>query len=238
MDKSLVKHFKVHSFQCDNKAKLSIPSVARFLQETAWEHAENCGAGYHNLKPKGVLWILSALKIKMYDYPGWDDNLKIHTWGRKYQSLFAFRDFELFDPDQKLKGVATSSWLLVNSETHRPQRITSEYRLIPEVNENTGLEIEKIDNNGDFTLCTNRKVVFSDIDLYGHVNNARYIEWCIDALYDIQLNSDLRVKMMNIHFVSESFYGDFIDIYFLEKGDKIIFKGLKDDKEVFIAQLH
>ncbi len=234
---SLIKNYSVYSFQCDNNAIISLPSIARYLQETAWYHAEDCGAGYHNLKPKGVLWILSSLKIKMHKYPEWGETIHVHTWGKKYQNLIATRDFEILNPAGRIYGLASSAWLLVNSKTHRPQRIQEEFRLIPENKKDTGLLIGKINTRGDFRLWNKRNVLFSDIDIYNHVNNTRYIEWCIDAAYDIKDLHKLNVKEITIRFIAECIYGDTIDILYKIEDNYILFKGSKNDHDVFHAQL-
>lgn len=237
LKKSLIKNYSVYLFQCANNAKISLPSIARYLQETAWYHAEDCGAGYHNLKPKGVLWILSSLKIKMQKYPEWGENIQVHTWGKKYQDLIATRDFEILDPAGRIYGLASSAWLLVNSKTHRPHRIQEEFRLIPENAKDTGLSIEKINTRGDFRLWNKRNVLFSDIDIYNHVNNTRYIEWCIDAAYDITDNQTFNVKEITIRFINECLYADIIDILYRKEDGEIIFKGSKNDHDVFHAQI-
>ncbi len=47
------KKFRIYSFHSNNKAKLRISSIAKFLQEIAWEHAVNSEAGYQALAGKG-----------------------------------------------------------------------------------------------------------------------------------------------------------------------------------------
>ena len=40
--------------------------------------------------------------------------------------------------------------------------------------------LEKIILPEDMTLLRRHKVLFSDLDIVGHVNNVKYIEWCLD----------------------------------------------------------
>ncbi len=50
-------------------------------------------------------------------------------------------------------------------------------------------------------------VRYSDIDLYRHVNNARYIQWIMDG-YSLEMHTDFEPGVFEINFVSEAKMGD------------------------------
>ncbi len=53
---------------------------------------------------------------------------KIHikTWGRDMAKAITYRDFEIYNNQKELCAIATSKWVLVNTETGRITRITDE----------------------------------------------------------------------------------------------------------------
>ncbi len=232
--------YSIYSFQCNPHGKIRIAAIAQLLQESAWLHAESRKAGYHSLKPEGLMWVLSGLKIKIIDLPSWGDNLELQTWGKKYENLFAYRDFEIFEKtSNKLSIQASSAWLLVDSTTHRPKRITPDLqRIIPMEYSVDDAKPGQIDLPENFESVRDLTVLYSDIDVYNHVNNTRYIQWCIDSL-DEYHTSNLQIREFEIRFVSEAHLNDEVKIHFQKVENSYVFqcKSKDTEKEIFRAKL-
>ncbi len=232
-------NYRVHSFLCNNKGLIRLSSIAKFLQEIAWEHAEDCGAGYQSLRPEGLLWILYGLRMEINEFPVWNDNLSIETWGKKYENLFAYRDFEIKKNGNDQPVVkATSSWLLVDAKTHRPRRITRELHRIPALDRDAlSLKPGLVNDFTGYDARQELKVLYSDIDIYDHVNNTSYIQYCINSSPSLQLNA-ARIKSFDIRYVQESRLDEKLIIK--QSVDKFSFYFLGEnsgnDKEVFRAK--
>ncbi len=233
-------YYSIYSFQCNPKGKIRISAIAQLLQESAWTHAESNMAGYHSLKPEGLLWILSGLKIKIIDLPTWGESMELKTWGKKYESLFAYRDFEIFKKTTKeLKIQAASAWLLVDSETHRPKRITHDLQRIPPLTDSVDdAKPGQIDLPGSFESVRDITVVYSEIDVYNHVNNTKYIQWCIDSLDEYHAGK-FQISEFEIRFVSEAHLNDELRIYFQKTAQGYVFqaKNKGSEKEIFRAKI-
>jgi acyl-ACP thioesterase len=196
--------YKVHSYHSDRHGKLRINVIAGFLQESAWLHSNACGIGYKDLLAIGKMWILSGLKIKVACYPFWGDELTMNTWGNEYEDPYAYRDFELLDFTGKQLISGSTSWLLINASNHRPNRITSEYQKVPARGVGSGSgkpgRIQAVIENG---IEKFRKVNNSDIDIYQHVNNAKYVEWFSD-LIPSELIESTEIEEFTINYLGES----------------------------------
>jgi acyl-ACP thioesterase len=123
----------------------------------------------------------------------------------------ANRDFEVYSSNGKKIVSATSAWLMLDTETRKPQRITLMQDKFPERYERSALDVrlEKLPQHsisirtGNYPVNT---VSYSAIDINGHVNNTLYIQWVIDAfpvdyilshdVYDIEVNY-LQEAMLN-----------------------------------------
>jgi acyl-ACP thioesterase len=235
---SLKRSFRVHSFLCNNKGVLRLSSIARFLQESAWEHAELWHAGYHSLIDEGLLWILYGLRVEIDAFPHWNDKIEVETWGKKYENLFAYRDFRINGEDNSRPLIkATSSWLLVDSKTHRPKRITPNYQRVPEIDD---YALQGKPGNFEcpdrYDSSEERKILYSDIDIYDHVNNTSYIQFCMDTSPDLQSLSE-KVKSLDIRFVQESKLGESLILQNNFTENHFYFQGSKKEteKEVFRA---
>ena len=82
-------------------------------------------------------------------------------------------------------------------------------------------------------------MVFSDLDIVGHVNNVRYMEWCIDAVSSAE-TADQEISELEINFNHEALFGDKIDIRGYEHtGGESYFSASRDGdgQEIITARL-
>jgi acyl-ACP thioesterase len=200
--------YKVHSYHSDRYGKLRINVIAGFLQESAWLHSNACGIGYKDLLSIGKMWILSGVKIKVNEYPSWGDELTLNTWGNDYEDPFAYRDFEIIDSIGNQVVCGSTSWLLINASNHRPNRITPEYQKIPRRGVSSGSGIpERIPAFSETGEVKSRIVINSDIDIYQHANNAKYVEWCFD-LIPAEILDESEISEITVNYLGESLLGN------------------------------
>jgi medium-chain acyl-[acyl-carrier-protein] hydrolase len=214
--------FQISSFDLNPNATARLTSIANYLQEMAYQHAKRLEWGFHDLEKKNVAWVLSRFHLKLYQLPGWDDTITIETWPRGVDRLFAIRDFKITNKSGDLIGDATSYWLIVDINTHRPTRITEDIIKIVTREETVfNAKSEKLEISGELSEVYKRKVSFSDLDIVGHVNNVKYMEWCMDAIpLEIHLNHEL--AELEINFLHEAKYGEEIQLNHSESGQRFM----------------
>ena len=244
MKNSLSREFTVSSYDLNPKGQAKLTTMANYFQEMAYHHANQLGFGYEDMNERKIMWVLSRMRIRMNHYPVWDDQVSVETWHRGMNRLFGLRDFRVKDLDGRVLGVASSAWLILDSETRRPVRQVSGV-----LNQNLGTDsvfeekLDKIPAPEQIEELTHRKVQFSDLDIVGHVNNVKYMEWCIDTLMaDGSFNKEIRE--LEINFMHEALLGDTISISGTMPeasaiGNSSIFiaKREGDDQEIIRAQL-
>jgi acyl-ACP thioesterase len=187
--------YHVNSYYTDLKKQLTLPALFCFLQESAFKHAENHNFGWTTMSENSFFWALSRMKVQINDYPLWNDSIFVETWSKKPDTIMAYRDFEVFLPDNKKSISATSAWLMLNMETRKPQRIALMKDKFPEPCSRNAFNIrlEKLPQHKnpakDYFIHT---VPYSAIDINGHVNNTLYVQWVIDSFpVDYILNHDI-----------------------------------------------
>jgi len=232
--------YRVTSFQTDKYARIRISSVAQFLQESAWRHAEACQAGYKDLLSKQKLWVLYALKIRIQDYPLWDDMIQLDTWGKSFDGLFAGRDFEIKNQAGDILVTASSTWMIIDSLSHKPCRIPDSFRTIPVMERSSGAGTpQRLKGLDNAIKISSYPVLYSHIDIYQHVNNSRYIEWC-ENLLPIDIWEHSEISELEINFLSESLPGNILDFY-SDHADETIYRFTAQNKntgrEVFRADV-
>jgi len=205
--------YLVSFYEVDAKNRISLPSLWKYLQETAWNHANQIGIGYSDLARNDHFWVLSRLAIDMDEYPGWGDKIRVKTWLLGSSRLFALRDFSIVKEDGRVIGGAKSAWVVLNLRNRKPQRIEPFLHGLIPLSDQHGAEtkLDKLpapvapDEETFFT------VRYSDLDVHQHVNNARYIEWILDS-YSFEMNQTHHITTFEINFLAESNYGDGLSI--------------------------
>jgi medium-chain acyl-[acyl-carrier-protein] hydrolase len=234
------KEFPILSYHLDPAGRARLTTVANFFQEMAYQHASRLGFGYQDLQKNKTLWVLSRMRIRMVRYPVWDAVVTVETWHRGMDKLFGMRDFRVRDTEGEVLAVAGSAWLIVDMETRRPVRPDSSM-----LRSNQGAEavfdkpLGKIGLPESLESLTVRQVVYSDLDIVGHVNNVKYVEWCIDAAFGGVEGAPL-IGEFEINFMHEALPGDRIEIsgQRLPQGDSH-FVGRKKEggQEIFRARI-
>lgn len=223
---SLEKAYHVKSYEVDINARLMPSSVCNYFQEIAWEHAEILKIGYNALQSISRFWVLSRLQIKFYQYPQWTDEVKLITWPKGIDGMFALRDYLMLSDKGEKMIAAASSWLILDTEKHRPQRIDSpdhpEFKInATDAYIHAPLKLGKSDN---YSLTYQNTVKYSDIDVNKHVNNVKYIQWALDSISGDLVNGEL-IDEMVVNFMAEASLGNEVQIN-VNKEDKLIHVGM------------
>ena len=99
--------------------------------------------------------------------------------------------------------------------------------------------LEKITSPGEMKPLEQHTVAYSDLDIVDHVNNVKYMEWCIDAVTTAE-NADREICEIEINFNHEALMGDRIEIAGYEHtGGEYYFTATRegDGKEIITARL-
>ena len=214
-------------------------------QEIAYWAAQELGFGYDDLHVHHTAWVLSRMHFHFGNLPKWRDHVTLYTWHKGADGLFYLRDFCLQDADGRRLVTGTSSWVVIDERTRRLVRPEELQDLLgvdgdledaiperaPKVTMPRGAEPEPA---GEHT------VAYSDVDIIGHTNNARYMVWAMDCI-DYGTASTRRVRDVYINFNKETTPGTCVQLYRLrteEDGSPVWYvEGRVDGKSAFCVKL-
>lgn len=226
MERIWQERFEIKSYHVDFQQKLKPSVLMQFFQEAAANHASELGAGYQVLSERGLFWALSRIRVEITRMPHWDESVLIETWPCGNEGLFFRRDFIVCDKDQQVIIRGVSGWLLVEGQTLRPQRPA---RLGIDLPANTGLQAL-----ADFpgrvsgqaaSRAFSKVVAYNEIDQNLHVNNTRYLDWATDC-FQLKHYQDFMIAGFVLEFLSETHWGDEIDLMYGSDGTKSYIEGL------------
>lgn len=206
---TLTESYAVRSYEVDINGRLSILAICNFMQDAASKHAQALGVGIRDLMADNHTWVLSRLAVRMTGYPVWQDQIQVSTWPTGAQRLFALRDFEITNARNHVIGVATSAWLVIDSQRRRPVRISPFINKLKPVKDHRALvsSLDKLPPINDYDNVRHFHVRHRDLDLNQHVNNVSYIEWALESLPPNILTDSVLCEL-EINYLAEAFVGN------------------------------
>lgn len=190
--------------QCNTISKLRITNLCNMLQAVAGKHSALGGMSYFDMQKKSQAWVLSSMCIEIDTLPIWHETIEITTWIESLKGLRSVRDFEVTLNNKKIIG-ANSLWVVLNTEKRRPETIALPYDHLEQYPEKkpTTESFSKIDLAQNVRLVGHHKVVYSDLDPVNHVNNVKYIEWCLDCL-PLDILEKKEILTLNVNYLKEA----------------------------------
>ncbi len=201
---------RISASECDFKLELKPAALFWQLTAAAGVHAVQLGAGFEDMQARNLFWVHSRMRIAFYGFPHTDDLITIRTWPKGLQGrLLYIRDFEVLDADGQRLAAATSAWLLVNAATRRLASPKSVDLALPAASSRVGLDepLGRLGLARDGEERLRVRAGYSAVDILGHVNSSRYIEWICDA-FPIETFRQHRLDWLQINYDHEVLPGE------------------------------
>lgn len=208
-----------------------------YMEETSNRHLISAGMSLDELRDsKGLAFLLSRIAIRVYEPLYADDEIDVETWVCESRGLSFVRCFRVLRHGETV-AEAYSIWALMDLNQKKllpsgafPYQIEPELPLGPELSARVRFpSLDLMDCVGD------RRIVYSDIDYNGHMNNTHYPNMLCDFTPDICRK---RVVGMTLSFLHEAAYGHTLKVWRMEREGGYCFRTLDEDGKVCLeAQL-
>lgn len=207
----LERKYAINVFDTDHTGRLGLVSLFNFFQDLAGRHASLLGFGREHLMTNGFFWVLSRISVEIDKMPSQWEEVTIRTWPRGTESIFALRDFDVYNTSGQKIAAASSSWVVVDHQTRKLQRpdralshLNSSFPEMRALNTNAA----KVPPVPQETRSV-REIIASttDIDVNMHVNNANYIQWICNS-YDPEYITNHVAQSVEVNYLSEGRHGD------------------------------
>ena len=190
------KQYYIGSNDVDQFLDLKLSSFFKLMQDIATEHAEVLDIGKANTIDKGLFWVITRIEVDIIKMPKYLDTVILKTYpGDDLKFIFP-RYFQLEDLKGNVLVKASSTWMVLHKDNHRPSLNPFEGRRLKEEHLEGEISLPKKCFNTETCLIEQRKVRYSDVDLNGHLNNTKYIDYVLDAH-----DSDFYKKHQISHFL-------------------------------------
>lgn len=223
--------------QCDFTSQLKITEINNICQTTAIAHSFFWGMDYVQMQKYNQVWVLSGMRIEIEKLPYCTQTIESKTWIQEIQETRAIRNFSLKHNDQTLANIS-SLWVVINTQHRKPEPLAvpiSDLKLFPE-EKATETPLQRININIQAQKIATHTVKYSDLDIIGHVNNIKYMEWCLDLL-PISYLLEKKIKAIDLNFMKELKAGDKVEILQTHQPDGIYFYIQKEKTMIFAMRV-
>ncbi|MCR4436071.1 MAG: thioesterase [Clostridiales bacterium] len=207
--------YQIMACDVDFMKKLKLSAAFNYFQEIAGLHADNLGIGFNRIyREFGVAWVLMRMRVDIERYPVWEEEVTIETWPQLPRKYDFDRDYIVRDAEGKAIMRAVSTWVIVDVATREIKKsevIAIDY---PPITVERAIEctLGKIKPQGQPQIAYKRVIGCSDIDMNGHINNSKYVDFIMDC-FSVEDLKKYSAKSIQVNYLKESFPGDTIALY-------------------------
>lgn len=231
------KDWEIYISQCGTNSQLKITELSNLCQQTAALHSATWGMSYFDMQKHNQAWVLSSMRIEIDDLPKWHDTVQTETWIENLAGVRSIRDFEITKNGKKLAS-ASSLWVVLNTERRRPEPLAVSYDALEQFPDRkaTTIPAGRIDLTKNAEQIGTKKVLYSDLDIVGHVNNIKYVEWCLDYLPK-ELIEQNHLQNFDLNYIKEVHYEDEVAIFLYQENEYIYFYIKRNDMICFAMRI-
>lgn len=207
MEPIYIDNFTVSDLQCDRYGRLKPSAILWFVQEIAGRHCLLLGTDWDTLAKKNMFWAVIRHRVQVTRLPKKGEQIRIETWPMPTSRVAYPRNVVAFDQQGNELFRTLSLWVLMDLNTRA--------MILPG---KSGVKVLGVLRGGELPIpaslppaqlsgCLSRQVRFTDLDINGHMNNCRYLDWAYDLLPSA-FHQDHQIRDFTLGYLSEAREGD------------------------------
>ncbi|QUL55600.1 acyl-ACP thioesterase [Paenibacillus tritici] len=206
--------FMVHASDTDYRSKGKLSFLLDIMQRAADSAVSSLGLSMDTMLKARMGWMVITIDLNLQRLPALNELLNVHTWSKGNKGALWQRDYRIFDGKAVELAAARSIWALVDMDKRKILRPSAlPVAVEPYLEDSVGSLPDKVVIPADLSLqevyCY--QVRYSGLDNNRHLNNARYVDLCCDAL-TLEEWEELELCGFHITYAQEAQYGEEISI--------------------------
>lgn len=224
------ERFKIMAYMVDQEQRLTLAMLSNLFQEVAGNHANFRKLGFFEMQANQCFWVLNRMHLKVDQFPLWLDEVEVHTWVSMMRGPFSNRHFSIFDKKGQQLASSFTFWVAIHTETHKPVRIDPKEVVVLDDKIADCGPAEKLKAVEGGEVIGSYNVQASDIDMLGHVNNVKYLEWLRN-----QLPTSKPIRHIQINYLKETHLGE--EVLFFSKENQIAIRSKQTNENLCLVEL-
>ena len=197
------KQYTVLDNCTDRYGRVKPSQILFFAQDAATGHCAKLGMDWDTMAAKGLFWAVTRTKVQIRRLPRLGETVTVETWPMTNTRVAYPRAMTMYDEKGEVLLQTVSLWVLMD--------IDKRSMVLPG---RSGLDFMGQDRGGELAIpggllpCSSetgkyRTVTYTDLDVNGHLNNARYMDW-VDDLTDSDFHREHYPREMTVCYLSEA----------------------------------
>ena len=213
MEPIYTESFTITHTAVDRFRRLKLSQLLALCQEVAGSHFAILNADKESLEEKGLFWAVIRTRVQINRLPGPGETVKVRTWPMPTTRVAYPRAAEALDEEGNVLFRSLSLWVLMDVNTRSmvlpgKSGVSVEGRVQgDEIAPPPSLAPKDLENR------MQRQVRYTELDVNGHMNNTRYLDWAEDLLTS-SFHSCHPAKEFTVCYLSEAKEGDGMDLRF------------------------
>ncbi len=203
MGKKFSVDYRIPFYEVDDRGQVKLPHLLSFCLDMSGLQSASLGLSDQKLfDDRGWVWIVTDYDMHIERLPRYNETVRVTTEATAYNKFFCYRNFYIRTlAGDELLTIHTI-FVLMDMKTRKVQRVP-ESLVAP-----YGAPFTKSMQRGPkFVALGEAKerpyhVRYFDLDMNGHVNNSKYLEWMYDVLEPTLLRQQVP-KHIQLKYVKE-----------------------------------
>lgn len=220
MAKTFEYSMKIPFDMSDVNGFIKIPQLILLsLQVSGMQSIELGMSDMYILENYNLVWIITDYNMKIDRLPVFDEKITIETYAMSHNRLFCYRAFNIKDEAGNIIIEMVATFVLMDRDTRKVHPVMSE------ITDAFDSEFSKTMLRGprfkelEGGVEQEYRVRFYDLDMNGHVNNSKYLDWVFEVMGADFLTQHVP-KKVHLKYVKEVLAGGVITSQYEQEGLK------------------
>ena len=220
MAKTFEYSMKIPFDMSDVNGYIKIPQLILLsLQVSGMQSIELGMSDMYILENYNLVWIITYYNMKIERLPVFDEKITIETYAKSHNRLFCYRAFNIKDEAGNTIIEMVATFVLMDRDTRKVHPVMSE------ITDAFDSELSKTMLRGprfkelEGGVEQEYRVRFYDLDMNGHVNNSKYLDWVFEVMGADFLTQHVP-KKVHLKYVKEVLAGGLITSQYEQEGLK------------------
>ena len=225
---------ELRACSCDMSGAWKPSAILETMQETAGVHSRIFGLSRDVMDAMNIAWVLSRLTVRFDRVPVVGETITVETYPTPNRHMFFPRTHIFRDDTGAQVGCANSLWVLMDL-TER--KLTRSDEVLAHMPDNTGMAMlpgmpATVKPLSGEPVTGEVIPRYSELDMNRHVNNTKYLDWCVNAL-GVDVMAENCITAFDVNYDAEILPGSVIRTELTRDGEKFSFCGFDGAKRHF-----
>ena len=187
----------------DMNGHIKLPSLILLSLQVSGSQSAQLGVSDKEILEKyNLVWIITEYDIDVIKLPRFAEEITIETEALSYNRLFCYRRFTIYDESGKAIIQMLATFALMDRDSRKVHSVDPE--MVAPYQSEFSKKIIRGPKYTDLDNPTSKDyhVRFYDLDMNGHVNNSKYLDWIFEVMGADFLMNHIPQKI-NLKYVKE-----------------------------------